>query len=777
MNTQYRKNLKSVLEASKKYVDETANDLRYEFGGYAPSIDTDSTASYTKTAPANAKSVKIVSVSGLCEKIAPSTTSDDTLTFEKTLPDNAYEVQCNYIGGMSYKYNQLVPTKTVNKELNGITITSNNDGVYTIIVNNATGFNQVELTTNGGFIANHKYLNIGNIKVSGSTRLEIYIAGVNVPNGNDYISTVPSNTNTAYLYVGQNTPNGTYVIKPQIFDLTSDFGSGNEPASVSDARTTYLARGVNINEYNAYSLPTIRDTKTTSIVVSGNLYNLNNVAQTTTNYGITYKVENGKITVSGTVSSEYAYANAFIELSLANTIPSGTYAVGYFNSSTDSSFYVYNADLNNNGDYTLAKFLTSTYATATGTMTNGIKQIRLRLTRGNTYNMVITPMLVKGTTAPSSYIPYVAPLVKQIPLAVQQLDGYGMGINDTLYNYIDLNAKKYYKKVGKILGSSVVTLYKNAQSEEDWLYYFSIAGGNGATASNQILCNKLETKNTAPTGTTTGCSITSSFGGIFYVNLYGLIQTNDIATALAYIQADLEFIYPLPSVIETDISSYIDSDFKKFATNNQYVQAEMVNEHNANLPSKLEYYGIVNEGLCSSIDVAGETVTLTNNNAKYGWGISSSVCNTRNYDDNKGNVVVGRVDLGTIDYIADHTNHRFYGNVPNNKIFSVNDVGNIICSKYPTTSVSYLLQGNLGIGITTSVSISDISYESLTASEFKTAMSGVYLYYELATATQEDIDAIEQYHNVEENDVITFTNPNEVDIPSTITFLIEEERV
>ena len=61
--------------------------------------------------------------------------------------------------------------------------------------------------------------------------------------------------------------------------------------------------------------------------------------------------------------------------------------------------------------------------------------------------------------------------------------------------------------------------------------------------------------------------------------------------------------------------------------------------------------------------------------------------------------------------------------------------------------------------------------------EFKTAMSGVYLYYELATATQEDIDAIEQYHNVEENDVITFTNPNEVDIPSTITFLIEEERV
>ena len=177
----------AVANASKKYVDKTANDLRYEFGGYAPSIDTDSTASYTKTAPANAKSVKIVSVSGLCEKIAPSTTSDDTLTFEKTLPDNAYEVQCNYIGGMSYKYNQLVPTKTVNKELNGITITSNNDGVYTIIVNNATGFNQVELTTNGGFIANHKYLNIGNIKVSGSTRLEIYIAGVNGPNGNDYI--------------------------------------------------------------------------------------------------------------------------------------------------------------------------------------------------------------------------------------------------------------------------------------------------------------------------------------------------------------------------------------------------------------------------------------------------------------------------------------------------------------------------------------------------------------------------------------------------------------
>ena len=53
MDTQYRKNLKAVLNASKDYTDKVRDSLRWEFGTYDLSVTTDSTVAYTKTIPKN----------------------------------------------------------------------------------------------------------------------------------------------------------------------------------------------------------------------------------------------------------------------------------------------------------------------------------------------------------------------------------------------------------------------------------------------------------------------------------------------------------------------------------------------------------------------------------------------------------------------------------------------------------------------------------------------------------------------------------------------------
>lgn len=572
----------------------------------------DDVATYRFTAPLNSKLLMLQSIAGNSNKIAPSTPSDDSVSRLKTIPDNTYKSQIDYIGGMSYKYNQLVQNGNFESASgwnanNGTLSVSNNILTYTQTT--ASGSNRIygnELGTK----LNHKYLVMARVRYLDSLPNNTIFVGSGGYSGYQFSASLIASLNTWYnliaIFTRENEggddrfsiyprlPNANDKVEIQYsetIDFTDIFGAGSEPSTVESAIPLLRARGYKLDGTDTYSLPTIRDTKVSEIKANKNLYIVDSVS----NGGVlgdytvsSYSASSSGITISNRGNSEYNR----VKLKL-DTVVGRSYT---FTATASINTRIAIAD---NVDTLIVNYYNY----------NGTNSITFTATTTNTYVYFYDYY----STSPVSFTDITVfkddgDLVKQIPLVVQQLDGYGMGINDTLYNYVDLNAKKFIKKVGKILGSSVMTLYKNAQSESDWLYYFSIAGGNGATASNQILCNKLETKNTAPTGTTTGCSITSNFGGIFYVNLYGLIQTNDIATALAYIQANLEFIYPLPSVVETDISEYIDSDFNKFATNNQYVQVEMVNEHNANLPSKLEYYGTIIHSLATAVKQEGFNV-------------------------------------------------------------------------------------------------------------------------------------------------------------------------
>ncbi len=67
------------------------------------------------------------------------------------------------------------------------------------------------------------------------------------------------------------------------------------------------------------------------------------------------------------------------------------------------------------------------------------------------------------------------------------------------------------------------------------------------------------------------------------------------------------------------------------------------------------------------------------------------------------------------------------------------DTLNIMCAKYPTTTASERAEKTLSCGSNTRVDIIDSSYSDTSA--FKSAMSGVYLVYELATSTTESADA------------------------------------
>ena len=100
----------------------------------------------------------------------------------------------------------------------------------------------------------------------------------------------------------------------------------------------------------------------------------------------------------------------------------------------------------------------------------------------------------------------------------------------------------------------------------------------------------------------------------------------------------------------------------------------------------------------------------------------------------------GIVDLGSLDWNYDSSAPRFMVGYSSAKPVSANSViGNLICEKYTTISLNdvYGENTNKAIAISTGSYISIVDKDYTNPQTFKTAMSGVYLIYELATPTTE----------------------------------------
>lgn len=112
----------------------------------------------------------------------------------------------------------------------------------------------------------------------------------------------------------------------------------------------------------------------------------------------------------------------------------------------------------------------------------------------------------------------------------------------------------------------------------------------------------------------------------------------------------------------------------------------------------------------------------------------------------KATTRIGAVDLGSINWNYTSSGQgRFYSNGISSlakPVSSNSNIANIKCPIYLTVSAGSVYAGITGIAIDTSGSIwvHDTS-QGTDATAFKSAISGVYLYYELATPTEEDIES------------------------------------
>lgn len=136
---------------------------------------------------------------------------------------------------------------------------------------------------------------------------------------------------------------------------------------------------------------------------------------------------------------------------------------------------------------------------------------------------------------------------------------------------------------------------------------------------------------------------------------------------------------------------------------------------------------------------------------------------------------MGYVDLGSLNYVYDSANLFFRCNNLTTKTYDGNTVGRFLTTLYTAITQS---QGNdktrdmviFGLSWANTFAIRNLAYTD--ATQFKTAMSGVYLVYELATPIEVSIDWSTTLRHITgySNGTITLLNTNNMDTDNTITY-------
>ena len=173
------------------------------------------------------------------------------------------------------------------------------------------------------------------------------------------------------------------------------------------------------------------------------------------------------------------------------------------------------------------------------------------------------------------YSPFAEPITLPIPTEVQSLDGYGGGVSESVYNYIDFEKKQFVKRVGKVdmgmlgwtRGSSVFYAYV----------------GSKKTGNSNMLCSTYPTSNDwwsdTPDKTLSGNDVEP------YIYIKDSNYTD--ATVFKSAMSGVMFYYELAEPIITDISDILSEDNFIGVEGNGTVTLK--NEYSYDVPSEITY--------------------------------------------------------------------------------------------------------------------------------------------------------------------------------------------
>lgn len=299
--------------------------------------------------------------------------------------------------------------------------------------------------------------------------------------------------------------------------------------------------GMSYKSENLWSFGTIAS-------IGGSSFSINNLGLTQGTYTIKSTATSGEWVVIVTDSNENTqqYGNTAVDNAITFVIPNGTYNARLFFNVTNT-----NVDFMLNNGSTALPY--QPYFT-------GIR------------DSAVTSVVANSTL--------------NIPASIQALTGYGWGINDTCYNYIDFNAKKFIQKVGRVDLGSLNWSYITLGSSN--VFTASISNFKSAEYSNlpNILCSLYQViTRQQMEGGSIDFSVCVSGG-----TPQPLIANSNYSEAATFKNAmnGVYLYYELATPVETDISSYI-TDNDKFLEVEPLGTITFTNTYEQEVPSEITY--------------------------------------------------------------------------------------------------------------------------------------------------------------------------------------------
>lgn len=545
--------------------------------------------------------------------------------------------QIKKIGGMSYKSNNILKLKTLNETQNGVTITTNPDGSYTL---NGTVQDVTDITLWDASV-DYPYTGVGAGKsiCIKATGLEDY----------SYFEGVDENENrwtaSNYLWVASN-----YIYneeedwdKPDI--ETDVIGGGGDKYTLSEGywlniiflslepHTTFnnVTFTIMVNEGTTY-LPYepyfegIRDSKTKSIVSEGankvkvlgwsatGIYGDKTALSLTNNHNTTLNtteaVNRVEVTQSNWVEGGgYSSPNGEFNGKLSKTLTAGKTYI--FSADVELTHCPLNqpnlrVSIDNNVMFAFYSLKLNTKIRVSKSFVyipSEYDICRLYFSLNGNSIVLSDIMITEQEVTDTNYKPFVGTLgITNIPEAVRNLEGYGLGINADYYNYVEWrDGRCYFGQTCKKLVFDGTEQWKVIDGSTPENRYFEVYLQKNAVNQYNPIMSEYERKSIFSyttdigwhlfIGTDIDTGIVSTHLNIRPYNVTTECSTlNSWKTYLAERYANgnpLTFIYALAEPIETDITDLMTVDNHIAVEGGGTI--EFNNEYGCDIPNEINY--------------------------------------------------------------------------------------------------------------------------------------------------------------------------------------------
>lgn len=343
--------------------------------------------------------------------------SDTTIEYKKSVPVNACPyAQIDKVGGMTRKCTNLIPFTYKSKTVNGVTFTVNDDGTVTA---NGTATSDATFAT-GHFtiLANQIYRYTGCPKGGSESTYYVRASGFSNDYGSGLAISCPYDFDSA-----------------QIITIKSGYTANNllfKPM---------VSEGSTVLPYEPY-FEGLRSAPVTEIESEG--VNLCPVASITTQEIASGQIAISNITRHGTYTLS-ADITKYADDTATNTRVS--IVVAYTDGTTTSVNSAF--DLSSAESDGITRRKTATVSTDVTKTISTVYLLLLNYSIANSRNAKAENIQFEFNDAATEYRPYTRTTLP-IPEAIQELEGYGWGINESVYNYIDYEKKQFVKRVGKV---------------------------------------------------------------------------------------------------------------------------------------------------------------------------------------------------------------------------------------------------------------------------------------------------------------------------------------